>query len=107
MAQIVVIIFKAFGNGEVRHQRAMINAIEGDLITDLLSVCQDLGDISKEFVHLSCRLHPLLLAIAHAFGIIEILPRAKTNESVVRLCILFVEEVDVVSGDDLDAVLFP
>ena len=48
-----------------------------------------------------------MLAVAHASGVVEILTRAETDETVVRLGILFVEEVDVVGGDDLHAMLLP
>ena len=48
-----------------------------------------------------------MLAVAHASGVVEILTRAETDETVVRLGILFVEEVDVVGSDDLHTMLLP
>ena len=48
-----------------------------------------------------------MLAVAHASGVVEVLTRAETDEAVVRLGILFVEEVDVVGSDDLHTMLLP
>ena len=48
-----------------------------------------------------------MLAVAHASGVVEVLTRAETDETVVCLGILFVEEVDVVGSDDLHTMLLP
>ena len=68
---------------------------------------QHLGQVGKELVHLCRRLHPLLLAVAHTPGVVEVLARAETDEAVVGFGIFFVEEVHVIGGDDLHAVLLP
>ena len=105
MSQIVVIVFIALGDGEVGHQGAVVDAVELDLVADLLGRRQHLGDVGEELVHLAPRLHPLLLAVAHALGVIEVLARAETDEAVVRLGVLLVEEMDIVGRDDLHPVL--
>ena len=85
----------------------MVDAVELDLVADLLRRRQHLGDVGEELVHLAPRLHPLLLAVAHALGVIEVLARAEADKTIVRLGVLLVEEVDIIGRDDLHPMLLP
>ena len=57
----------------------MVYAIELHLVTNLLCRGKYLRDVCEQGIHLLRRLHPLLLAIAHALGVVEILPRTQAN----------------------------
>ena len=85
----------------------MINTIELYLVTNLLCRGKYLWDVCEQGIHLLRRLHPLLLAIAHALGVVEILPRTQTNQAIVRLCILFIQEVNIICCNHLHTVLLP
>ena len=85
----------------------MVYAVELDFVTDLLGRRQHLRNVGEELVHLAPRLHPLLLAVAHALGVIEVLARAEADEAIMRLGILLVEEMDIVGRDDLHPMLLP
>ena len=107
VAEIIVSRGELLGDREVGHQRAVVDAVVLDLGTDLLSRSQSLGDIGEELIHLRCGLHPLLLAVAHTGRVVEVLARAQADQSVMRLGILLIEEVNIIGSDDLHPVLAP
>ena len=107
MAQVIIGGSELFGDGEVWHQRVVLDAVDLYLVADLLCGGEDFGYVGEEFVHLERRLHPLLLAVAHALGVVEVLTRAEADEAVVRLGVFLIEEVNIVGGDHLHAVLLP
>ena len=96
---------KRLGDGEEGHDGVVVERIDLYLVEDLQRVRQRLGDVAEDLVHLSLRLEPLLLGIEHARGVVEVLARRETQQVVVGLGILLVDEVHVVRADELDAIL--
>ena len=96
---------EAFGNGEEGHDGSVVNAVDLHLVEDLQGVGQCLWHVAEHLVHLRPGLEPLLLAVAHAVGVVEVLARGQTEQVVVGLGRLLVLEVHVVGADDLDAIL--
>ena len=90
------------GNRKHRHQRIGIQLVFLHFIHDLLRVLQHLRDIAEQSLHLRRGLEPLLAGISHPVRVIQILPGIQTNQQVVRLGILLVQEMHVVRGDHLD-----
>ena len=60
----------------------------------------------KQSLHLRRGLEPLVTGISHPVRIINILPGIQTNQQIVRLGILLVQEMHVIRGDHLDAQPF-
>ena len=107
MTEIIVGRGELLGDREVGHQRTVVDAVVLDLGADLLGRSQSLGDIGEELIHLRHGLHPLLLAVAHTGGVVEILARTEADQSVMCLGILLIEEVNIIGSDDLHPVLAP
>ena len=107
MAEVIIGRGELLGDREVGHQRAVVDAVVLDLGADLLGRSQSLGDIGEELIHLRRGLHPLLLAVAHTGRVVEILARTEADQSVMRLGILLIEEVNIIGSDDLHPVLAP
>ena len=59
----------------------------------------------EERVHLRRRLQPLLLRVAHTSRVVQVLACTEADESVVRVGIFFVDEVDIVCGNQFDMML--
>ena len=97
---------KALRNGEERHDRTVVDAVELYLVQHLEGIRERLGHISEHFVHLLAGLEPLLLGVAHAVRIVQVLAGGDAEQMVVRLGSLLVLEVAVVGAYELDAV-FP
>ena len=104
---LVVSLFgaKARGDGEVGHDRTVVDAVGLHLLQYFHRIGERLGHIGEDVVHLGLRLEPLLLGVAHALRVIEILGCAQADETVVGFCILLINEVYVVGTHYLHAVL--
>ena len=83
----------------------MVDIVDLYLINDLLRVLQRLRDIGEDSRHLFRRLEPLLLRIVHSVDVVDVVVRAQADQPVMRLGVLFVHEMRIVGGDDLDTVL--
>ena len=95
---------EVLGNLEVGHDGCVVDGVELHLIAYLHRVGQCLGDVAEDFVHLGRRLHPLLLGVEHAGGVVKVLARGEADESVVSLGMLFVHEVHVVGAHQSYAI---
>ena len=96
---------EALGDGEIGHDRAVVNAVLAHLGAHLASVGERLGTVGEYLVHLLARLKPLLLGIAHAVGVVEVLAGGEAEQMVVGFGRLLILKVAVVGADHLDAVL--
>ena len=96
---------EAFGYGEEGHDGTVVDAVDLHFVKNFQRVAQCLGDILEDIVHFGLRLKPLLLAVAHAVGVVEILACGQTEQVVVGFGGLLVLKVDVVGADHLDAIL--
>ena len=97
---------EVLGNGEVRHNGRMVDAVKFHLVADVHRIRQGFGYIGEDFVHLRLGLHPFLFGIEHTGRVVQILSSTQTNQSVMRLGILFVHEMHVVGTHQLHAELF-
>ncbi len=105
LAAILLLGAELLGYGESGHDGGMVDSVALYLAAYLDGVVQRLGHVAEYGVHLGRGLHPLLLGVEHALGIVEVLARAQAYKTVVRFGILLVDEVHVVGADELDAVL--
>ena len=96
---------KVFGDGEEGHDGAVVDAVYLDLVEYLGGVGKCLGHIAEDVVHLLAGLKPLLLGVAHAVGVVQVLTRRDTEQMVVGFGGLLVLKVAVVGADELDAIL--
>ena len=94
-----------FGDGEEGHDGIGLQVVDFHLVEYLARVGQCLRYVLEDGVHLGACLEPFLLAVAHAFGVVEVAARGEAEQQVVCFGIIFVEEVGVVCADELDAVL--
>ena len=62
-------------NGEERHNRVMVQAVDLYLVENLQRVRQSLRHITKNLIHLCLSLKPLLFRVEHTSRIIQILTR--------------------------------
>ena len=90
---------------ENRHQRVGIQFIFFNFINNLLCILYHLRNILEQLLHLGRRLEPLLPRVTHPVGIIQILAGIQTNQQIMRLGILRVQEMHVVRGNHLDPQL--
>ncbi len=95
---------KTLGDGEERHDGTVVDAVGLHLVEHLQGIGQRLGHIGENGVHLSPRLKPLLLGVAHTVRVVEVLARGDAEQMVVRLGSLLVLEVAVVGTNQLDAI---
>ena len=97
---------ETLGNGEERHDRVMVDAVDFYLIEHLQRVGERFWDVREDVVHLLTRLKPLLLGVEHAGRIVQVLTRREAEQMVVCLGILLIHKVTVVSANQFDAILF-
>ena len=71
----------------------MVNAVPLHLAENLHRVGESFGHVGKDLVHLLPRLKPLLLAVEHALGIIEVSSCREAEQTVVSLSVVLVDEV--------------
>ena len=84
----------------------MVDGVELHLITDINRGLHRLGiRLPKNSRHLGRALHPLLLRVAHAFRVIEVLTRREANQAVMRLGMLLIDKVHVIRTDGAHMVL--
>ena len=92
--------------GERRHDGGVVDGVVLDLVAYIDRIGQRLGYVTEDGVHLGAGLHPLLLRVEHALGVVQILARTEAYKAVVRLGIVLVDEVYVVGAYETYAV-FP
>ena len=88
---------------ENRHQRIRIQFIIFNFINNLLRILDYLRNILEQLFHLGRRLEPLLPRVPHPIRIIQILTSIQTNQQVMRLRILRIQEMHIVRGNHLDS----
>ena len=88
------------GNLELGHDRRMVDRVALDLTADIHRRRHRLGiGLAENRGHLGRRLQPLLLGVEHALGVVEVLARRETDQTVVRLGVVLVHEMHVVRAD--------
>ena len=75
------------------------------LVADLQGIGQHLRMVREERRHLLLTLEILLLGVAQTIGLVDELARIEADEAVVGGTVVLVDEMDVVRGDNLDAML--
>ena len=95
---------KVFGNIKSWHNRSAVNTIEFNLICYFQRITQSIRDIAENLIHLGSCLHPLLFRITHTIRIIQILSRTQADQAIVRICILFVDEMHIIGSNNLDTM---
>ena len=93
-----------FGDGEGRHDRAVVDGVKFHLVGYFERVAEGFRNIRKDGIHLSRRLHPFLFGVAHALRVVQVFTRTEADQAVVRFRIFRVDKVDVVGRDHLDIV---
>ena len=88
---------------ENRHQRVGIQFIIFNFINNLLCILDYLWNILEQLFHLGRCLEPLLPRVPHPVRIIQILTSIQTNQQVMRLRILRIQEMHIVRGNHLDS----
>ena len=85
-------------NGEVRHDGCVVDAVGRDLVKHLTRGGKRFGQVGEDGVHFRLRLHPLLLGVEHSVWVVQVAAGAETDETVVRLGVFFIDEVNVVGA---------
>ena len=101
---IVLFLSERSGDVELRHDRVMVDIIYLHFIDYLLGVGERFGDIAEDGLHLRGCLEPLLLGVVHSVDIVDEMVGAEADKAVVRLGVLFVDEMTVVGGNKFDVV---
>ncbi len=83
----------------------MINGILLHLGRYLKCIFQCLRNITEELIHLCGGFHPLLLAVQHAVGVLEVMVGAEADQAVMCLCVCFIHKVYIIGADKLDSML--
>ena len=102
---ILLLSAEVLGDGEVGHNRLVVDRVNFDLVQYLVGVLERLGDVAEQLRHFVGGLEPLLFGVAHAALIVEVCLGRDTNQVVVSLGILFVDKVRVVGGYEFDIIL--
>ena len=101
---IVLLASETLGDGELRHYRVAIDIVYLYFVHYLLGVAECFGYVAEDVRHLFWRFEPLLFGVVHSVDIVDEMVGAEADESVVRLCIFFVDKVGVVGADDFHAI---
>ena len=85
---------------EVGHDRRMVDRVVFDLVADIDGRGHRLGvRLAEDRLHLGGSLEPLLLGVEHPFRVVEVLACRETDQAVVGLGIVLVDEVHVIRAD--------
>ena len=95
-----------FGNVEVGHDGAMIDAVKLHFVDNLLRGGQRFGQIGEDLVHFGLRFEPFLFGIEHARGIVDEVVGGKADEQIVSLSVFFVGKVRIVGADVFYSAFF-
>ena len=98
MPEVFVLVGKFAGDQEFRHYGLAVKLVILNLICQVHSVADRLGNIGKDVQHLICTLQVLLFGIAKSLKVIDILARIEANKTIVSLGVILHYEVDVVRG---------
>ena len=82
-----------------------VDAVDFDLVSDLERVGEDLRMVGEQGRHFLLALEVLLLGVVEARFLEYLLAGVQADQVVVGRTILFVHEMDVVGGHDLDSGL--
>ena len=95
---LAILLFCAeiFRDGEVRHDRCIVNGVGLYLVEHLNGIAERLWHIGKDLVHLLASFEPFLLGIKHTVRVVEILARAQADKAVVSFGVFFVDKMHVV-----------
>ena len=84
----------------------MVDIIFLDFCGDFDCVCYGLRYVGENIFHFTGGFEPLLLGVEHTALVVHHMIGSEADESVVSFCIVFVDKVNVVGGNDFYAV-FP
>ena len=90
--------------GEEGHDGVALYVVGLHFAEHLASVCQCLGDVLEDVIHLLAGLEPFLFAVEHARGIVQVLAGGQTEQMVVGFGIILVHKVAVVAADELHTI---
>ena len=95
---------KVLRYGEEGHDGVALYVVGLHFAEHLASVCQCLGDVLEDVIHLLAGLEPFLFAVEHARGVVQVLASGQTEQMVVGFGIILVHKVAVVAADELHTI---
>ena len=93
-------------NGEDGHNRVGVEFVFFYFVGYFRSVFDHLRHVFEQLHHFGGSLEPFLTGVPHPVGIVDVFPGVQADQQIVCFGIFFVQEMNVVCGDNLDTQFF-